>query len=158
MYYGLATGLYAETDYINELGNPVRDPVIQNDDGSYDPASGGLIFDGVLEDGSPNNIRVEGDYFAHGYYFNPHSAFVYDASFVKLREFVLTYSFPRTLLANTFIGGATLSLVGSNLWILHKNLPHSDPEATQSSGNIQGWQSGVLPVTRNFGFTLNVKF
>ena len=159
LYYGMATGLYAESDYINELGNPVRDPVIQNDDGSYDQASGGLILDGVHEDGSPNNIRIEGnDFFAFGYVFKPNSAFVYDASYVKLREVVLTYNFPRSLIANTFIGGASISLVGSNLWILHKNLPHADPEASQSAGNIQGWQSGVMPTTRNFGVTLNVQF
>ncbi|KAA6322336.1 TonB-dependent receptor SusC, partial [termite gut metagenome] len=52
----------------------------------------------------------------------------------------------------------SLSLVGSNLWIIHKNLPYADPEASQSSGNIQGWQSGVLPSERNFGLTLNVQF
>lgn len=154
MYYGLSSGLYAETDYINDLGNPVRDPLIPNS-----PESGGLINPGVLADGTPNTRRVAGnDYRAFGYARNPNSAFVYDASFVKLRELSLTYNLPRTLIENTFIGGASLSFVGSNLWILHKNLPHADPEAGQSAGNIQGWQSGVMPVTRNFGLTLNVQF
>lgn len=159
LWYGMATGLYEETDYTNDLGNPVRAPVIQNDDGSYDPASGGLVLDGVLADGSPNTRRVEGgDYRVWGYARNPNAAFIYDASFVKLREVALTYNFPRTMLEGTFLGGASLSLVGSNLWILHKNLPHADPEASQSAGNIQGWQSGVMPTTRNFGFNLNLQF
>ncbi|HEX2967624.1 MAG TPA: SusC/RagA family TonB-linked outer membrane protein [Bacteroidales bacterium] len=159
MWYGLATGLYQETDYTNDLGNPVRDPVIRNDDGSYDPASGGLILDGVLADGTPNTRRVEGgDYRVWGYARNPNAAFIYDASYVKLREVVLTYNFPRAWLQNTFLGGASVSLVGSNLWIIHKNLPHADPEASQSAGNIQGWQSGVMPTTRNFGFNLNLQF
>jgi len=30
-YYGLATGLYEETDFTNDLGNPVRDPVVFTD-------------------------------------------------------------------------------------------------------------------------------
>lgn len=159
LWYGMATGLYEETDYINDLGNPVRDPVIQNDDGSYDPSSGGMVLDGVLADGSTNARRVEGgDYRVWGYARNPNAAFIYDASYVKLREVVLTYNLPRAVLDNTFLGGASLSLVGSNLWIIHKNLPHADPESSQSAGNIQGWQSGVMPATRNFGLSLNLQF
>ncbi|HEX2975885.1 MAG TPA: SusC/RagA family TonB-linked outer membrane protein [Bacteroidales bacterium] len=165
LWYGMATGLYQETVYTNDLGNPVRDPVIPiRDPGTgaitgYDPASGGVVLDGVLADGTPNTRRVPGnDYRVFGYARNPNRAFVYDASFVKLREVSLTYNFPRTLLANTFIGGASLSFIGSNLWIIHKNLPHADPEASQSAGNIQGWQSGVMPSTRNFGFSLNLQF
>lgn len=159
MWYGLATGLYEETDFINDLGNPVRDPVIGNQTVGYGAESGGIVLDGVLADGAKNTRRVPGnDYRVFGYARNPNSAFVYDASFVKLREVALTYNFPKDMLANTFIGGASLSLVGSNLWIIHKNLPHADPESSQSAGNIQGWQSGVMPTTRNFGFTLNLKF
>lgn len=159
MWYGMATGLYEESAGLNELGNPVRDPVIRNDDGSYSPESGGILLEGVRADGTVNTTRIPGnDYGAYGYATYPNEAYVFDASFVKLREVAITYNFPRSLLANTFIGGASVSLVGSNLWIINKNLPHSDPEATQSSGNIQGWQSGVLPATRNFGLTLNVQF
>jgi hypothetical protein len=159
LWYGMATGLYEETVFTNDLGNPVRDPVIGNQTIGYDPKSGGVVLDGVLADGTVNTKRVPGnDYRLFGYARNPNVAFVYDASFLKLREVVLTYNIPKTLIANTFIGGASVSFVGSNLWIIHKNLPHADPEASQSAGNIQGWQSGVMPTTRNFGFTLNVQF
>ena len=45
MWYGLATGLYPETDFINDLGNPVRDPVIADaQTGTYDPKSGGVVL------------------------------------------------------------------------------------------------------------------
>ena len=57
-----------------------------------------------------------------------------------------------------WIQGATLSIVGSNLWIISKDLPHADPEASQSSGNVQGWQSGVMPSLRNVGFSINLQF
>ena len=165
LYYGMGTGLYEETDFTNDLGNPVRDPLVEIVDPvteevtGYGPESGGVILDGVQEDDSENTIRVPAnDYNLFGEATNPNSAFVHDASFVKLREVVLTYNFPKSLLANTFISGASLSFVGSNLWILHKNLPHADPEASQSAGNIQGWQSGVMPTTRNFGFSLSLQF
>ena len=89
---------------------------------------------------------------------HPNAEFIYDASYIKLREVVLTYKLPRKLLEKSFIYGASLSFVGSNLWIFQKNLPYADPEATQGGGNIQGWQSGVLPAVRNYGLTLNVQF
>jgi hypothetical protein len=158
-YYGLATGIYPATVFTNDLGNPVRNPVIGNPTIGYDPASGGVILKGVFEDGTPNNVRVEGnDYRLFGYFSNPNSAFVYDASYVKLREVVLTYNLPKALMAKVYIAGASVSFVGSNLWIIHKNLPYADPEASQSSGNIQGWQTGTLPAVRNYGFSLKVQF
>jgi TonB-linked SusC/RagA family outer membrane protein len=159
LWYGISTGLYKETAGLNELGNPKRDPIVQNEDGSYASNTGGILNPGVYDDGSPNTRRVRGDYYAaDGYAVSPNARFVYDASFIKLREVVLTYNLPTTLLAKTPIRGASLSFVGSNLWIIDKNLPHADPEASQSGGNIQGWQSGVMPMTKNYGFTLNVKF
>jgi outer membrane receptor protein involved in Fe transport len=157
--YGGATGLYPETVYTNDLGNPVRSPVLGNLEDGYDPASGGLIVEGVLEDGTPNQQRVEGgDYVAFGYLANPNRAFVYDASFVKLREVVLTYNFPTAWVSKASLAGASLSFVGSNLWIIDKNLPYADPEASQSSGNVQGWQSGVMPAIKNYGFSLKLQF
>ncbi len=160
LWYGMATGLYAETVGNNDLGNPVRDPVVQNEDGTYAANSGGLLLDGVLADGTPNVKRVEGgDYRVWGYSRNPNSAFVYDASYLKLRELVISYSLPQNVIAKAgWIQGVTFSAVGSNLWILMKNLPHADPEASQSSGNVQGWQSGVMPSTRNVGFSVNLQF
>lgn len=160
LWYGMATGLYAETVGNNDLGNPVRDPVVKNEDGTYAANSGGLLLDGVYADGTQNVTRVEGgDYRVWGYSRNPNSAFVYDASYLKLRELVISYSLPQSVMAKAgWIQGVTFSAVGSNLWILMKNLPHADPEASQSSGNVQGWQSGVMPSTRNVGFSVNLQF
>jgi len=162
-YYGLGTGLYEETDYTNDLGNPVRDDIIVNADGSYGSESGGYIVEGVVEqaDGSyaENTKRVAGNkYHAFGWKHNPNAAFVYDATYLKLREAVITYSMPRNIMDKTFIHGASFSLVGGNLWIISKDLPHADPEASQGSGNIQGWQSGVMPSLRTFGFNVKLQF
>jgi TonB-linked SusC/RagA family outer membrane protein len=150
-WYGVGTGLYEETADNNDLGNPQRDPV----DGEE---GGGIILPGVLEDGSPNDIRIESDIFAEGWVRSPHARFIYDATYIKLRELVLTYELPRDLISRTPLAGISVSFVGSNLWIIKKDLPHADPEASQGAGNIQGWQSGVMPTTRNFGFSLNLQF
>src|SRR5690606_4377890 len=66
MYYGLSSGLYPETAFINDLGNPVRDPIVwvDEDDHSkgYASNSGGYIIEGVnIVDGVsvPNKTRVD---------------------------------------------------------------------------------------------------
>jgi TonB-linked SusC/RagA family outer membrane protein len=151
MYYGLATGLYAETAGLNELGKPSRDAVADG---------GGFIRPGVTADGKANIVRTENsDYGAYGYSVNPDAAFVYDASFVKLREAVLTYSIPAKAINHLKpFKGIDLSLIGRNLWIIHKNLPYSDPEEGFSSGNLQGFQTGAYPAIRSFAFNLKLNF
>lgn len=149
LYYGLATGLYPETAGLNDLGNPSRDLV---------SAGGGVIMPGVDKDGKPNEVRVNNTEFGtYGYRFNPASGFIYDASYVKLREAILTFSLPKAFVDRTrAFKGIDLSLIGRNLWIIHKNLPYADPEENLGSGNLQGYQSGAYPTTRTLAF--NVKF
>jgi outer membrane receptor protein involved in Fe transport len=150
-YYGQGTGLYPNTVGNNDLGNPKRNELADG---------GGVILPGVTADGQPNTTRVYAGYYAgpYGWYRNPAAAFVYDASYVKLREAQISYQFPKKLLKNTGIQALSLGVVGSNLWIIHKNLPYADPEAGLGAGNTQGWQSGVMPTTRNIGFNLKVQF
>ena len=155
-YYGMATGLYDVTAGLNDLGKDKRDHVANG---------GGVILPGVTADGKANTKRVNGDvggetlFGLYGYYRNPAKAFVYDASFVKLREASITYSLPNRLFGNTKVfKGIDLSVFGRNLWIIHKNIPYSDPEESLSSGNIQGYQSGAYPTTRSIGVNVKFKF
>jgi hypothetical protein len=172
LWYGYATGLYPETAGTNDLGNPVRDPIVGDDVAGYDATSGGVLLEGVVwtdvngdnlpdagDTYTPNTRRVAGNTYAvWGYARQPNSTFIYDASYVKLRELSLTFNLPKAWIEKAFISNATFSLVGSNLWIINKNLPYADPEASQGAGNVQGWQSGVMPSTKNFGFSLNLQF
>jgi len=152
--YGQYTGLTTNTVGNNDLGNPIRNPV------TSDNTSGGLILPGVFEDGTANNIRIPaqeaGMVFGNGA--RPNKEFVYDASYVKLREVGLTYTFNQKQLNDSFIKGLSLSLLGTNLWIIDKNTPDSDPEAGTSSGNIQGYQSGVMPSEKVYSFNVKVNF
>ncbi|WP_460614130.1 SusC/RagA family TonB-linked outer membrane protein [Hymenobacter seoulensis] len=151
-YYGLATGLTPETAQLNDLGNPSRNTIANG---------GGVILPGVLADGTPNARRVSNtNYGLYGYLRNPASAFVYDASFVKLREVSLTYSLPTTIASKIGgVKGIDFSLVGRNLWIISKNLPDADPEDALSSGNLgQGYSSGSFPAVRTFGGNIRFSF
>ncbi|MDB5032442.1 SusC/RagA family TonB-linked outer membrane protein [Mucilaginibacter sp.] len=151
--YGLADGIYPLTAYTNDLGNPVRNTLANG---------GGFIRPGVLENGQPNNIRVTaynyGD-FGDGSGLLPLKAFVYDASYVKLREAVIGYTVPQTFLKKLGpVKEVTFQLIGRNLWIIHKNLPYADPEDGLSSGNLQGIQEGAYPTVRTIAFNLKVRF
>ena len=149
-WYGYATGLYDFTAGTNDLGNPVRNTLANG---------GGIILPGVAPDGSPNTIRASADNYANpwGYARTANSQHVYDASFVKLREMNLTYNFNNANLGNT-IKSASISIIGRNLWIIHKNTPYSDPEAGLSSGNLQGIHSGSYPAVKEIGASLVLKF
>jgi len=148
--YGQATGVLASSDYVNDLGNPVRNTLANG---------GGFIYEGVLADGTPNTTRLDASGFGNtGYSALPRSEFVYDASFVKLREVSLAYNFPKNLVSKLNIDNLSLSLIGSNLWIIHKNIPDADPETGFGSGNIQGISSGSLPTTRNYALNVKLQF
>ena len=147
MYYGLGTGVSPETVGNNDLGNPIRNTKADG---------GGVILDGVKEDGTPNDIRVNGNRDVYGWERNADKAFIYDASYVKLREVSLSYRVP--LKQERFFSSATFSVVANNVWIIFKNLPYADPEAGLGAGNVQGYQTGVLPTTRNFGFNVTLQF
>ncbi|MFT4093438.1 MAG: SusC/RagA family TonB-linked outer membrane protein [Niabella sp.] len=149
MYYGLATGLYPETAGLNDKGNETRLPVSEG---------GGIILPGVDPDGNPNAVYAENvNYGLFGYARQPNKAFVYDASYIKLRDVTLTYSFPSKVFKKV-LKGLDLSLIGRNLWIIHKNLPYADPEDFMSSGNLQGYQTGAYPSVRTFTFNVKARF
>lgn len=151
LYYGLATGLYPETAGLNDQGKPSRDPVSQG---------GGVILPGVNPDGKPNQTRASNTAFGlFGYRRQPAAAFVYDASYVKLREAALAYTLPQTLVNRLrAFKGIDLSLVGRNLWMIHKNLPYADPEENLGAGNLQGYQVGAYPMVRTFTFNIKLRF
>ena len=150
-WYGYATGVYASTDFTNDLGNPVRNSLANG---------GGVVLDGVLADGSVNSTRVRADYYANpwGYKHATNAEHTSDAGFVKLREVSLSYDFNPEILEKLNVSNLTLTAIGKNLWIIDKNTPFADPEAGLSSGNIQGYQSGSYPSVKEFGVNLKVQF
>ena len=116
---------------------------------------------GVKEDGTPNDVytsATNSDEAPFGINASPGN-YIYDATFVKLREVNLTYSFKNILFANSkFVKGIDLSLVGRNLAILYKDLPYADPEQSYSAGNLSGHSGGTYPAVKTIGFNLRLKF
>jgi len=158
MDYGSYSGLYPRTAGINDKGVPVRAPLADG---------GGIILKGVTEDGKANTTRIEENVNDGSWTFGSGGAgtetnkeFVYDASFIKLREASFGYSIPaKTLEGLHSIKGIDLILSGRNLFIFHKNVPYSDPEQGQAAGNASmGFQNGAYPTMRTLNFLIKVKF
>ena len=84
---------------------------------------------------------------------------MFDASFVKLREFQVGYNFPAQVLKKSPFKSATLSIVGRNL-ALWSNVPHVDPEVMSFTGGtaLPGIEHMSIPSSRSFGVNLSLKF
>ena len=148
------SGLGAETVGNNDKGNPMRDAPSEG---------GGLSFGGVFEDGTPNDIYLDADAYWKSL-FALHERWMYDASYVKLREIRLGYNIPSSLLDRTgFIKRASIAFVSNNTWLIHSNVPGIDPSQisgdTRDSRNNGSWvDSGNLPATRTVGFDIRLGF
>jgi hypothetical protein len=90
----------------------------------------------------------------------PSGQHILDASYIKLREANLTYSFPKSMMARTPFGNASIGLFGNNLWIkTAKENRYVDPEVNSAgSGNLQGFDFTAQPSVRNYGVNLKVTF
>jgi len=119
---------------------------------------GGVIGKGVKRDGTPNDVAVP----AMDYYMyianNIAEEFVYDASFIKLREIALSYDLPKRLTDKLRLSRMSLSLIGRNLYTFYSKIPMVDPESGYTIGNAQGLEQWGLPASRNWGFNLNIHF
>lgn len=157
MDFGDYSGMYPETAGYNKEGKAIRSPLSEG---------GGVLLPGVTADGKANTKKVDASDINSGAFpFSSYNSFadksyVYDASYIKLREVAITYSIPQKVLAKAgFIKGIDLSVTGRNLWIIHKNLPYADPEQGYASGNASiGFQVGTYPSLRTFGFNAKLKF
>lgn len=120
--------------------------------------TGGATWDAYFADGTKNTRYMSPQSYE---YARPNYAefVMYDASYVKLREVIIGYTFPAKFLQNKFIKSAKLSLTGRNLAILHRETPKGiDPEATSTSGNGQGIENGALPPNALYGFNVRLTF
>ncbi|MFV0604741.1 MAG: hypothetical protein ACK5NK_02765 [Niabella sp.] len=87
--------------------------------------------------------------------------YVTSGAFWKLRELVLSYDIPRSIIGTRVLKGAMFSLVGRNLIMLvPKTNVYTDPEYSDNgTGNYIGLNSlGQNPPNRYYGATLTLKF
>jgi TonB-linked SusC/RagA family outer membrane protein len=119
-----------------------------------------VAINAVSENGTPvTTIDPQTYYTSVGGRQGISEAYIYDATNVRLREVSLGYKVPASIMDDLgFIRGATISVVGRNLFFFSNKAPF-DPDVTFSTGvGLQGIDVFSLPSTRSLGFTLSLDF
>jgi hypothetical protein len=131
---GLVSGTFAET--------------------AFRPDSGFLITGIDAATSGANLVHVSAEDYYHS--LAPITErWIYDASYVKLRELRLTAALPLDFLPNVRAQTVRVSLIGRNLktW---SSVPNVDPESVLSTSNFQGAELGQLPSTRTLGIQFSL--
>ena len=120
----------------------------------------GLPLSGVDEEGNPYErvVPVEELDTYYDNHKNYTEIFVYNGSFVKLRQLIFTYHLPVDQLSFIKLQAASISLVGRNLAILYRHTNLFDPESSYTNGNAQGLEAFGVPRTRSLGVNLRITF
>jgi TonB-linked SusC/RagA family outer membrane protein len=116
-----------------------------------------IVGAGVTGTGSANTTAAPLDDY-YGRISNAASESIFDASYIKLRQATLGYTFPTVRVGGTELRELSISLTGRNLFFLQNGLSDLglDPEAVYNIGG-GGFEYSSIPSTRSFGINLNVK-
>jgi TonB-linked SusC/RagA family outer membrane protein len=135
---------------------------------SFRPTDG-IVAQGVVNTGTatnpiytPNTVAISPESYYRQFYDRNHEENnVYDASFLKLRQFSVGYTLKvKEGFSGLKKGGEiTMSVIGNNLFAITQN-PHFDPEqlAVQGNGFVSGVEDMSYATTRSIGFKLGFNF
>ncbi|MDR1341716.1 MAG: SusC/RagA family TonB-linked outer membrane protein [Prevotellaceae bacterium] len=152
---GVRAGVYANTVF----GRSAEFGGLTWTDANGATRDDGVIFQGINENtGQPNDVKIS----AESYYNASngiHERYVYDASYIKLRDISLSYTFDSKVVRKLGLSSLTLAAVAHNLAILYRDKDlNMDPEAALNTGNVQGVEALNRPTTRSFGVNIKLKF
>lgn len=118
--------------------------------GSHTAANGTY----VCVNGTANTTQVTSEEYFQNIY-PVVEPFVYDASWVKLRELRFGYDLPSSLTARLGAQSVSLALTGRNLFTW-TDVPLIDPEFAYTTGNFQGVEFAALPNPRTIGVSVRI--
>lgn len=165
------TGVGIETVGDNDLGNPKRDPIINNTTGAsietgamlnsvVTSNSGGLLVEGVDSvTGNAVAYRVA----TRTYWSNIRAItepFLEDASYVKLRTIRLGYTLNKSVLERTPFQKINLALYANNVWLIYATNRNIDPSELQSYNTTSTpfIETAQLPNSRSMGINVVLTF
>ena len=123
--------------------------------------TGGFIAPGVIDNGDgtyrPNDIIINPEDYWMSVCRNAPSMFIYDNSYIKCREIVLAYQFPKKWLGKV-LQDMSVSFVARNPFIVWKNIPNIDPDSNYNNTTGMGLEYGSLPSRKSYGINVNIKF
>ncbi|WPU95534.1 SusC/RagA family TonB-linked outer membrane protein [Mucilaginibacter sabulilitoris] len=147
------SGQSAETAVLNDKGVNVREPIANG---------GGVKITGISK-ATGQEVTAYVD--ARGYYRNVLGTqvtenWIYDASYIKLREVSLGYTFDKGLSRKSPFKAIKIALIARNPWMIWQKAPKGvDPSELSSGSNSISWiEKGELPTVRSYGLNLNLTF
>jgi hypothetical protein len=147
------SGQAAETAVLNDKGFNVREPIANG---------GGVKVTGVS---STSGQEVTAYVDARSYFRNTigtriYEEWLFDASYIKLREVSLGYTFDKKILTGTPFTSAKLALIARNPWMIWQKAPKGlEPsELSYGSGSISWLEKGEFQTVRSYGVSLNLSF
>lgn len=146
------TGLSERSAAMNDQGKNVRDPLNEG---------GGVKVHGIsTESGDEVTAYVS----AQAYYGRVgqqiDEEYVYDATYVKLRELRLGYNFGKGVLGKLPVQKVGVAIIARNLWQIHQAAPKGIDPSELSAGyqGVSWYESGQLNSVRSIGLDLNITF
>lgn len=146
------TGQDESTAVLNDKGKNIRDPVADG---------GGIRVDGISD---ITKLPVTA-------YVNPQTYFgttgrriyedwLFDASYIKLREVRIGYTFDKSSFGKLPFNAVTLALIARNPAMIWQKAPKGlDPSELSTGGQSISWfESGQTNTVRSYGISLNVNF
>jgi len=148
-YFGIhpdtATEATATTDMVNYFGETI-------------PA--GTTFRGSIHDFGGGDVPLDIEWYTDlgGGFGDVAEQFIEDASWTKLREISLTYTFNTEWLKKAYIKGLEIGVTGKNL-LLWTKFEGVDPELNLTGASKgRGLDYFTNPGTKTYMFTTNIKF
>ncbi|HEV9035917.1 MAG TPA: TonB-dependent receptor, partial [Puia sp.] len=147
------SGQAAETAATNDKGKNVRD----------DPASGGGVKISGLSSVTGQDVTAYVP--ARAYYRNVLGSKIYDpwtedASYIRLREARLGYTFSRTAFPSFPFRSLNLALIARNPWMIWQKAPKGvNPAELATGASSLNWlETGQLATARSYGVNLTISF
>jgi outer membrane receptor protein involved in Fe transport len=131
---------------------------------------GGLIFgenffeheNAVLETGEPNNIPITAEAFwviMGGRNAPVGEVFSVSATNIRMREAVIGYTIPSSVLGRLPVSTVSINFVARNLFFILNEAKNIDPDVIVGTGAAAaGFDSFGPPTARSYGFNLNIGF
>ena len=134
---------------------------------TIDGREDGIIGDGVVNVGTDANPIYEenttsvsaAEYYNQFYNRANEESSTYDASYVKIRQIGLSYTFPDKWTEKMGVQEFKIGLIARNLFTWTEN-PHFDPElsAMQGTSLVYGVEDLSYPSTRSYGVNIQFNF
>ncbi|MEJ2904220.1 SusC/RagA family TonB-linked outer membrane protein [Pedobacter panaciterrae] len=156
------SGQAEETAAMNDKGHNIRDAVAEGGgikiNGVYAP---GTVINGTDVSGQEASPYVE----ARAYYRNTlgtnvYEEYLYDASYIKLRELSIGYTFDKKMFSKLPFRSLKLAFIARNPVMIWQKAPKGlDPsELSSGSSSISWLETGGLNTVRSYGLNLNINF